>query len=64
MHGVVDKSGMNRKAGGGRTRADPQSREPSDRTSGLLDGGRSPKSRPGATSRTSRSLKNVPARKR
>ena len=64
MSNVIDKSGSDRKAHGGRTRADPQSKEPSNRTSGLLDGGRKPVARPGSTARSSRSLKNVPARKR
>lgn len=61
---IIDKSGKGRKASGGRTRADPQSKEPSNRTSGLLDGGRKPMSRAMSTARSVRNLKNVPARKR
>ena len=64
MSKVVDKSGMNRKASFNRTRADPQSSEPSNRNSGALDSGRGHTSRSGSTSNSVRNLKNVAAPKR
>lgn len=64
MKKVIDKSGMGRKASGGRTGADPQSREPSNRNSGALDSGRGHTSRNGSTSNSVRNLENVPPARR